>query len=181
MKLIQLFSMILATSGMGYAEESETVYRPGDVKQEWRVICDTVMGGRSKGEVKEGKVMVFSGKVSLENNGGFASMRSVEGEMDLSKFDGLRLKLMGTGRTFYVSLRVEGLGRVAYWAPIETKKGEWVEVMVPFENFKPTFFGKELKGPKLNTAKLTSVGFMLYDKEAGDFELKVKEIVAVKK
>ena len=58
---------------------------------DWFVVDDGVMGGRSQGQVglsEEGHG-IFQGTVSLENNGGFASVRAVLGRRDLSACSGL--------------------------------------------------------------------------------------------
>ncbi len=46
-------------------------------ENQWRIVNDGVMGGlsSSKATIKDDKI-IFSGNVSLENNGGFASLRS---------------------------------------------------------------------------------------------------------
>jgi hypothetical protein len=47
-------------------------------EDKWRIVNDGVMGGLSTSNVRindEGKIS-FSGNVSLDNNGGFASLRS---------------------------------------------------------------------------------------------------------
>jgi monofunctional biosynthetic peptidoglycan transglycosylase len=44
----------------------------------WQIVNDAVMGGVSDGEFRLAKgVAIFSGNISLENNGGFASVRSL--------------------------------------------------------------------------------------------------------
>ena len=45
---------------------------------EWRIVNDGVMGGLSKGNISftDGGTMVFKGNLSLENNGGFSSVRT---------------------------------------------------------------------------------------------------------
>ena len=44
----------------------------------WVIINDTVMGGRSRARIDiENQHLVFNGYLSLENNGGFASIRRV--------------------------------------------------------------------------------------------------------
>ena len=53
----------------------------------WRALNDGVMGGRSIGVVDYSrKTMTWAGTVSLENNGGFSSVRSEWGTRDLSAF-----------------------------------------------------------------------------------------------
>jgi len=67
----------------------------------WRVVNDGVMGGLSKGQIKVSKdgILTFSGNLSLENNGGFSSMRTEKLEMDLSQAEGLVTRVKGYGRT----------------------------------------------------------------------------------
>jgi len=49
-----------------------------DAAREWQSINDGVMGGVSEGNFKitEHKTLEFFGRLSLENNGGFASVRT---------------------------------------------------------------------------------------------------------
>jgi len=53
----------------------------------WQTVNDGVMGGRSDGRFKinDEKKMEFFGTLSLENNGGFASVRSRESKLRLEK------------------------------------------------------------------------------------------------
>lgn len=46
-------------------------------ENKWRIVNDGVMGGLSSSRVSvNDDKIIFSGNVSLENNGGFASLRS---------------------------------------------------------------------------------------------------------
>ncbi|MFC4990981.1 CIA30 family protein [Rubritalea tangerina] len=148
----------------------------------WRAVNDGVMGGLSQGgaAVDESGRLVFEGKISLENNGGFSSIRSSGREMDLSGFEGIELKVKGDGRKYYLTARTKGGWRVAFWSPIQPAKGEWVTVKVPFSDFYATSFGRKLPGVKFKTDQITSIGFMLYDKKDGDFHLEVESIGAYK-
>lgn len=147
----------------------------------WEVVNDGVMGGLSRGdfELQAGGTLVFSGAISLENNGGFSSIRTRAERLDAKGFDGLELRVKGDGRGYKVSLRTAGIPRmVAYWAELKTTPGVWTRVRIPFSRWVPTAFGRELPGPKLNVSRLDSVGFMLYDKKAGPFRLEVDRISA---
>jgi monofunctional biosynthetic peptidoglycan transglycosylase len=60
-----------------------------------------------------------------------------------------------------------------------TKKGAWEEHHLSFKEFVPTFRGRVLSDePPLDPAKVTSVGFMISDKQAGRFHLEVAWIKA---
>jgi hypothetical protein len=84
----------------------------------------------------------------------------------------------GDGRKYYLTARSNGGRMLAYWSPIQPEKGKWVTVKVPFSSFYATSFGRKIPGLKLNIGKLSSVGFMLFDKKSGEFELEVDSIKA---
>ena len=92
----------------------------------WRPVHDTVMGGVSSGRSRaiDGAVL-FEGRVSLDNNGGFASFRLSEGLPDLSRRDGLRLRVRGDGQVYKLSLRTDGRWDGVSWqAPFAAPSGE---------------------------------------------------------
>lgn len=147
-------------------------------KVKWRSVNDSVMGGRSEGNFyfSESDHLMFKGDISLKNNGGFASIRNSGSQYDLSDKKGLAVTVRGDGRTYYFTARTDGRNRLAFWSPIETKAGEWITVEVPFDSFYATSFGQKIPKLKLNTSKISSLGFMLYDKKDGDFSLEIKSI-----
>jgi hypothetical protein len=60
---------------------------------DWRVIVDGVMGGLSTGKATFTKnSVVFTGSISLENNGGFSSYRMPFGEYDLSAYKKVEIR-----------------------------------------------------------------------------------------
>lgn len=148
----------------------------------WMSVNDGVMGGLSKGEptVTKKSKLVFSGKISLENNGGFSSIRTSGKTMNLSAYDGIEIKVKGDGRMYYLTTRSNGRRMLAFWSPIQPPKGEWSVIRIPFNTFYATYMGKKIPLMKLNTQNVTSVGFMLYDKKAGDFTIETDYIRAYK-
>ncbi|MBK1791067.1 CIA30 family protein [Persicirhabdus sediminis] len=143
----------------------------------WGSITDTVMGGRSSGKVaiKQGKLK-FSGEVSLENNGGFASMRSQNDPLDLSAYQGIELRIKGDGRSYYLTCRDSTKSRRAFWAPVQTKPGSWMTIRIPFDEFYATYFGRKVPSRKLKLDHVCSIGLMLYDKQAGAFSVELDSI-----
>ncbi len=74
----------------------------------WTTVNDPVMGGRSTSAVTFGNGgLVFSGVLSLENNGGFASARGPEDRTIGQRATGAT-SLRGAGRGRRQDLRVEG-------------------------------------------------------------------------
>jgi len=144
----------------------------------WRVVDDGVMGGRSKGNIKvsDDGILTFSGKLSLENNGGFSSLRTERLKMNLAEADGLVARVKGDGRTYQMRFNTEVRFRgmeVSFKADFKTEKGEWIEVKVPFDQFKGSFRGMSLSKEKFDPGKISRIGLLLGDKKQGPFELKV--------
>jgi hypothetical protein len=143
----------------------------------WRAINDGVMGGLSQSgmSVTESGIGVFAGHVSLENNGGFASVRTSLGDTDLSAFSGLALRVKGDGRRYRLRLRTDNrFDGVAYQATFETSREGWQVVELPFDAFLPTYRGRTLRDvPPLNTAAIYQLGFMIADKQEGRFRLEI--------
>jgi NADH dehydrogenase [ubiquinone] 1 alpha subcomplex assembly factor 1 len=154
-----------------------------NVAEGWKTVNDNVMGGRSKGGPKfSNGILTFTGATNT-NGGGFSSIRTKAGDYDLSGKSGLLIRMRGDGRTYKAELRTNvtnGRREVPFRADFKTVKDEWREVFLPLESFSPTRFGRTLKNPPaLDPAKISSFGFMIYDKKDGDFTLEVDWVKAV--
>ena len=146
---------------------------------DWKTVNDGVMGGISDGRFKftEDGALDFYGKLSLENNGGFASVRTRKAKLDLQSGDILVARVRGDGRQYAWNLYVPSWRiAFAYRAFFNTKKGEWIEVRTPLASFRATSFGREMKGRNLDPAKVNGLGIILADKQAGPFQLEVEWI-----
>jgi monofunctional biosynthetic peptidoglycan transglycosylase len=147
-----------------------------DAAKAWQTVNDGVMGGVSDGKVRiTEKNLEFYGTLSLENNGGFASVRSKAAKMDLSKYDGLVFKVRGDGRDYYLNVHVPTYQiAFSYRANFKTEKDKWTEVAIPFTDLKATSFGRVVeKGKPLNPRTVEAMGFVLADNKAGPFKLDV--------
>ncbi|MHB1310095.1 MAG: CIA30 family protein, partial [Limisphaerales bacterium] len=73
----------------------------------WQVVNDDVMGGVSVGAwtVTNG-VARFSGDLSLENNGGFASVRSPTARHQMGQVDSFLIRVRGDGRRYKFTARM---------------------------------------------------------------------------
>jgi len=148
----------------------------------WEVVNDDVMGGvsTSQFQVLTNGCAVFSGTVRLENNGGFASVRSAPVRENLTGLTAFVLRVRGDGRSYKFSVRTgAGFDTPLYQCSFTTKPGEWEEHRLTFSDFVPTFRGRMLTDvPPLNPAKVNSVGFLVSDKQAGPFRLEIGWIKA---
>ncbi len=150
----------------------------------WYTVNDDVMGGVSTSMVTtdaKTQRLVFSGNLSLENNGGFASIRSQWSDYDLTGYDGIFLRVRGDGRTYQFRIRTEETGsEIAYATLIETEVGIWKDIYVSLEEMIPVYRGVIVRrAPALNPGSIRSFGFMLADKQEGEFFLEVETLSAV--
>ena len=125
--------------------------------------------------MEDGK-LVFSGTLSLENNGGFSSVRTESGAFNFTGAEGIALRVKGDGRIYQLRLSTDARHRgsiVSYQRKFETKEGEWMEVKVPFSEMKPSWRGRMLSGHVLDFAKVSQLGILIGDKKEGDFRLEV--------
>jgi len=155
-----------------------------DPAKEWLTINDGVMGGVSEGKLKitDKKTLEFFGTLSLENNGGFASVRTKAKKLGLEKGDVLLVRVRGDGREYSMNLHVpKPLVAFSYRASVQTKKDEWIEVKLPLDKFEATSFGRPAKdaGP-VDPQEINGLGFLLGDKKAGPFKLEVEWIKVVR-
>lgn len=142
----------------------------------WQVVNDDVMGGVSTGSLRlTNGVALFQGKVSLENNGGFASAGSLPAQHGWAAGDTFVIRVRGGGKRYKFTARTDpSFNSAIYQCGFTTKNGEWEEHRLPFNQFVATFRGRVLsEEPPLDAAKVTSVGFLISDQQAGPFQLEV--------
>ncbi|MDR9440294.1 MAG: CIA30 family protein [Halomonas sp.] len=151
-------------------------FQHSDEAPRWRAINDDVMGGVSRGSLHgEDGIGVFSGEISLENNGGFASVRREPEAFDLSDHAGLVLHLRGDGRRYQLRLRTDRLfDGAAYRALFQPPAGEWLGVTLAWHEFEAVFRGRRLEdAPPLDPGAIQQVGLLIADRRPGSFRLEV--------
>jgi len=177
---VTLATILLTLVLTGPGEETETMDLDLAARR-WVVVNDGVMGGVSTGRIRtlDDGTSVFSGRLSLENKGGFASVRCGLGTRDLSGYAGIRLTVRGDGRRYQLRLRTdERMDGVAYRAEFDTVADEWTSVDVPFDDFLPSFRGRILDGPPLRLDRVRQLGILLADKDPGPFWLEIGDAAA---
>jgi monofunctional biosynthetic peptidoglycan transglycosylase len=148
-----------------------------DAAQKWQAVNDGGMGGVAEGRLKitADNTMEFSGRLSLENNGGFASVRTKPTNFDIHGGDTLVVRVKGDGREYVLNIYTKSRRMAfSYRAPLPTTRDEWTEVSVPLDEFIPTSFGNRVQGMgPVEPDQINSLGFMLSDKKPGPFKLEV--------
>jgi hypothetical protein len=148
----------------------------------WSAIDDAVMGGVSASHLRHDPAghAVFEGGVSLDNNGGFASVRSRPGELGAPGAVSYVLEVRGDGKRYKLNLRTDdAFDGVNYQAAFEAPRDQWTTVRLPVSEFRPTFRGRVVAtAAPLDPARVRQVGLMIADRQAGAFGLAVRSIGA---
>lgn len=155
-----------------------------DHRKDWSIINDGVMGGISQSEIVAGDstTAIFQGNVSLENNGGFASVRTKSRLLNLNGYTGIELRIRGDGKKYQFRIRVDNrFDGISYRNIFETNAEEWTTIRLPFGDFVPVFRGRILEnvGP-LSPEKIQQLGFLIADKQEGKFRLEIDWIKVYK-
>jgi NADH dehydrogenase [ubiquinone] 1 alpha subcomplex assembly factor 1 len=141
----------------------------------WTPVNDVVMGGVSHTTFTpaESGTARFAGTVSLENSGGFASVRTAPRAWNAAGALAFVLRVRGDGRSYKFTVRTDdGFDGVQYQSRFTPPAGEWCEIRLPLDSFSATFRGRVVPGaPRLDPGRVRAVGFMISDRQAGAFEI----------
>lgn len=143
----------------------------------WRIVDDVVMGGRSDGQFtinKEGNG-VFHGKVSLENNGGFSSVRYRFDPKKVDGFSKMSIRLKGDGKPYQFRVKSSQSERHSYVYQFDTS-GDWEIITIPLAEMKPRFRGRMLNMPNYPAQVLEEIAFLIGNKKAETFQLELDKI-----
>lgn len=156
-----------------------------DAAQAWQAVNDGVMGGRSRGRfrITGDRSLEFTGNLSLENNGGFASVRTKPTTLAVQSGDTLVLRVKGDGRAYLVNLYTKARRMAfSYRADLPTEKDRWQEIHLPLDRFEPTSFGQVVQGMgPVDPSQISGLGFMLADKNPGAFRLEVDWVKVIRR
>jgi hypothetical protein len=143
----------------------------------WRSVNDGVMGGLSAGGmVQSDEGLKFTGRLSLENNGGFSSVRRLV-EQDLSSANRVRMVVRGDGRDYQFRIRQSNRFDGVAWSAEFSTTEEWASIEIALDKFIPVFRGRTVTqaGPVV-PSEIQQIGFLLADKNPGRFELEIRRI-----
>lgn len=144
---------------------------------QWRTVDDNVMGGLSQGNLvnTQASTGLFSGTLSLENNGGFSSVRRGVDGLAVGIDDAIALRIKGDGRRYQFRLKMDTSDRaISYRAEFDTTADEWTVVSLPLSNFEPVFRGRVIAdAPSLVPSEVEEIGFLLASKQDGAFALEI--------
>lgn len=144
----------------------------------WSIVNDVVMGGKSTSSISintEGNA-VFKGEVSLENNGGFSSLRHRFEKLDISDFSKIKIRLKGDGKKYQFRIKPSMFNQYSYVYHFQTN-GDWQTIEINLADFTPIFRGRKLDMPNFSGTELEEIGFLIGNKKQEKFELILDAII----
>ena len=146
--------------------------------QDWIIVNDVVMGGRSSSTFKldEDGLGVFEGNISLENNGGFSSLRYRFLKRTIKGDTQVKITLRGDGKKYQFRIKSNARDYYSYIAPFLTS-GEWQEIVIPLGDMYPSFRGRRLNQPNFSNDSIEELTFLIGNKKSERFKLLIDKIV----
>lgn len=156
-------------------------FKEKSTTENWYVVDDVVMGGRSSGKfeiTKEGYGK-FSGDVSLENNGGFSSTRYDMEPLKVCPKSKIIIRLKGDLNTYQFRVKSKTTDHQSYISKFKTT-GDWQILEFNLEDLYPTFRGRRLDLPNFDKTTIEEIRFLIGNKKPQQFELLLEKIEVVR-
>ena len=145
--------------------------------ENWIIVDDVVMGGKSSGTFKlsaEGHG-IFEGTISLENNGGFSSVRYRFEKTLIKESTKIIVKLRGDGKKYQFRIKTNSRDYYSYISPFSTT-GEWQEIQILLKEMYPSFRGRRLDQPNFSNDYIEEITFLIGNKNQEIFKLLIDKI-----
>ncbi len=143
----------------------------------WKVVNDGVMGGLSKGDfhLNEAGNGVFTGKISLDNNGGFSSVQYAFDQINIKEYATFKLHIKGDGKSYQFRAKRSISDKHSYIATFKTT-GEWQLITIETKDMTPQYRGEQLPMTNYAGDELEQVTFLFGNKKEESFTLEIDKI-----
>ncbi|MDT0606314.1 CIA30 family protein [Croceitalea rosinachiae] len=140
----------------------------------WRVVDDVVMGGRSAGSftIDENGHGVFKGNVSLENNGGFSSLRYRFKKINTTGYTKAVLRVKGDGKSYQFRVKANASDYHSYTGKFNTTN-KWETIEIHLKEMYPAFRGRTLDIGNYDSDSIQEIAFLIGNKKAENFMLEI--------
>ena len=145
--------------------------------QDWIIVDDVVMGGESSGSFKLNPdgFGVFEGSISLDNNGGFSSLRYKSKRILIKEYTKVIIKLRGDGKKYQFRIKSNSGDYYSYISSFLTS-GEWQEIEIPLKDMYPSFRGRRLDQANFSNDYFEEIAFLIGNKKKEKFKLLIGKI-----
>ena len=140
--------------------------------QNWFVVNDDVMGGRSTSTftIDKDGFGAFQGTISLQNNGGFSSVRYRFDSHEVKDDSKIVIRLRGDGKAYQFRIKPNTTTYFSYIYNFETS-GEWQEIEIPLKDMYPGYRGRKLDQPNFSSDYIEEIMFLIGNKKEENFKL----------
>jgi len=118
---------------------------------------------------------VFSGKISLENKGGFASVHFQFKKIEVHSDNKIVIRLRGDGKKYQLRVKSNSKTYYSYITHFSTT-GEWQEIVISLMDLYPQFRGKKMDQPNFSHPHMEQLSFLIANKKAENFKLLIEKI-----
>lgn len=153
-------------------------FNKDSVISNWQIVDDVVMGGQSSGmfSLSDTGTGVFSGTISLKNNGGFSMVRYRFPTEKISNYSKASIRLKGDGKHYQFRIKSNSNDKHAYIAEFIASEG-WNTIEILFKNMYPAFRGKKLDMSNYSGNYMEEIAFLIGNKKAELFNLEIESII----
>lgn len=146
--------------------------------QNWFVVNDGVMGGLSTSSfhLNAHGNGLFKGEVTLENNGGFASLHYRFKPKEIAKAKTLVFYVKGDGKKYQARIYANSSDSYSYVAYFQTS-GQWQSIEIPLNTMYPSFRGRKLDKPNFSASSIEEVVLLIGNKKAESFQFEINKIL----
>lgn len=144
---------------------------------DWRIVNDGVMGGISQSSIQmdDNGNAVFSGKISLDNNGGFASVRHETTLKNVQKYSYVNLRVKGKPSPYQFRIKKSKGDAHSYIQEFEVTS-EWKTIQLKLSTFYPRYRGRSLNLSNFEADVIEEIAFLIGNKKEEEFQLKIDKI-----
>tara|TARA_B100001094_G_scaffold65362_1_gene61451 strand:- start:2063 stop:2602 length:540 start_codon:yes stop_codon:yes gene_type:complete len=169
-----IFLTLLAT--MKSEEKMIYDFHTNSSFQNWAVVDDGVMGGLSSGNlgIKEDGNGLFYGYVSLDNYGGFTSVRFRK-NISLKGYDKVVLRILGDNKFYQLRIKSGYRDRHSYVKTFYAAD-EWSDIEISLSSMEPQFRGRSLNMRNFSGNSLVELGLLIGNKVEERFALEIDHI-----
>ena len=142
----------------------------------WYIVNDDVMGGFSSATITVNKSGhgVFSGKISLDNNGGFASVRH-NLKNYISKDNTINIVLKGDKKIYQLRIKENNYDYHSYVYNFTTS-GKWEVVSINLNDMYPSYRGRKLNSQNFNGKQINQISILISNKVVENFSLLIDKL-----
>lgn len=149
----------------------------------WQIVNDGVMGGisRSHLQIQSDGHAVFLGRLVLDNNSGFASVKNIQ-PLNLDEYKTLVLTVKGDGKQYKFRFKTGDGSKLHDWSyesGFWTVSDQWQTLEISLSDFNATYRGRKLEEqPPAELSNIKEYGFMISNRQEGNFRLEIASISA---